>query len=101
MSDYRGTEGDDDINADVLKIAPWTTIYGLGGNDKISARGGNVNGGPGDDIITGLEFNTTAIYWNSPQGVKIDLALGTAEDGFGFTDKLFIVYTAALMPIRF
>ncbi len=88
MADYNGTEGDDDINADVLKIAAWTTIYGLGGNDKISARGGNVNGGPGNDIITGLEANTTAIYWNSPPGVKIDLALGTAEDGFGSTDKL-------------
>ena len=61
MADYNGTEGDDDINVDVLKIAAWTTIYGLGGNDKISARAGNVNGGPGNDIITGLELNTTAV----------------------------------------
>ena len=26
LSDYRGTEGDDKINADVLKITPWATI---------------------------------------------------------------------------
>ena len=92
MSDYRGTEGDDDINADVLNLAPWTTIFGLGGNDKISARAGNVVGGPGNDSITGLDLYTTVAYWGSTQGVKIDLALGTAEDGFGFTDKLVNIH---------
>ena len=93
MADYNGTEGDDDINADILKLAPWTTIYGRGGNDKISARSGNVVGGAGNDVITGLDAFATAAYWGSPKGVKVDLVLGTAEDGYGSTDTLSNIYS--------
>ena len=43
MSDYKGTEQDDVIDAKALDLAPWTPIYGLGGNDKISAASTVVN----------------------------------------------------------
>lgn len=88
MADYKGTEGPDTINAVDLKLADWTAIYGLGGDDVITARWANIIGGPGNDKIIALDNHTTAAYWGSPAAIYVDLAAGTAKDGWGGTDTL-------------
>ena len=92
MSDYKGTEQDDVIDAKALDLAPWTPIYGLGGNDKISAASTNMIGGPGDDTLTGLNAFAEAAYWGSPAGIDADLLTGKVKDGWGGIDTLINIY---------
>jgi hypothetical protein len=92
MADYRGTDQDDVIDAKALNIAAWTPIYGLGGNDQISAGSTNVIGGPGNDTIRGLDVYAEAAYWGSPAGIEADLATGKVKDGWGGTDTLINIY---------
>ncbi|MCD2514793.1 DUF4214 domain-containing protein [Massilia sp. G4R7] len=71
----------------------WDTIYGKGGNDIIRVYLGNVVGGAGDDRIEQLPSadwwrKLTAAYWDSPNGVTVDLEAGWAEDGWGTRDTL-------------
>mgnify|MGYP002629681965 CR=1 FL=1 len=56
-------------------------ILGLGGNDSLEGLAGNdtLYGGDGRDLAT---------YANDPAAVSVDLALGTATDGYGDTDTL-------------
>lgn len=92
MAEYRGTEQDDVIDAKALNLAPWPQIYGLGGDDKISAGSANIIGGPGNDIITGLDGFAEAAYWGSPAGIEADLLTGKINDGWGGTDTLVGIY---------
>lgn len=54
------------------------------GDDFLVGRGGNdtLDGGPGSDTVS---------YGDSPAGVSVDLAAGTAQDGFGSTDRVLSV----------
>lgn len=52
-------------------------IWGLGGDDVI-------NGGRGEDFVS-YEWD---VYYGGSLGVTVDLAAGTATDGFGATDTL-------------
>ncbi len=56
---------------------PASEFEGMAGNDTI-------DGGSTDNGFAGI-----VSYRSSPTGVVVDLALGTASDGFGFTDTLF------------
>ena len=48
-------------------------------------------GGPGNDILNGAGGTDLANYFSSPAGVTVDLAHGTAADGFGTTDTLISI----------
>jgi hypothetical protein len=86
--EYRGTPNDDMIDQDKQSIPAGSVIYGEAGNDTISVSIGNAIGGRGNDTIVANGPFATAAYWDSPTGVTVDLGKGTAEDGFGTTDKL-------------
>ena len=88
MADYFGSNQDDALSQRSLGLADWSTLNGLGGNDTLS--GGNLQlvGGPGNDLLKGESFSTTALYWDSPIGIVVDLAAGTVHDGYGSIDKL-------------
>ena len=74
------------------------SITGSDGNDSIDALSGNdtVHAGAGDDVLFGVGGNDlldggdgtdTAIY-DEGDAVEVDLAAGTASDGFGGFDTL-------------
>lgn len=54
------------------------------GDDVLMGRGGNdtLDGGPGSDSVS---------YEDSPAGVSVDLAAGTAQDGYGGTDRILSI----------
>lgn len=93
MADYKGTDQDDIIDGKALNLASWAPIYGLAGNDQISAGSANIIGGPGNDIITGLDAYAEAAYWGSPAAIEADLATGKVQDGWGGTDTLINIYS--------
>lgn len=64
----QGTDGDD-------------YLEGLGGNDALEGLAGN-------DVLNGGSGTDTATYERDTAGVTVDLAAGTATDGFGDTDTL-------------
>ncbi|MCG3178570.1 MAG: hypothetical protein BIFFINMI_00898 [Phycisphaerae bacterium] len=89
----RGGEGDDTL------LAAWgnDTLAGDAGDDTlIGDRGSNVLiGGAGDDLLlgsvgvggAGRAYNLVS-YADDPAGVTVDLAAGSADDGFGGHDTL-------------
>lgn len=90
-----GSLGNDVING----TAGADVIVGLGGDDRISGFDGNdlicggdgndeVIGGGGADTIDGGGGWDEISHSTSPAGVSVNLATGSASDGFGFTDVL-------------
>jgi Ca2+-binding RTX toxin-like protein len=63
------------------------TLDGGDGNDKIWAGRGSdtISGGEGSDTA---DFHDDGMGLAATQGVVVDLAQGTATDGWGFTDIL-------------
>ncbi|MEJ6023464.1 FG-GAP-like repeat-containing protein [Ramlibacter sp. PS4R-6] len=92
--EYHGTNGDDTLSESGLGIEPGSLIYAGNGNDSVTVSYANAIGGAGNDIITALTKWAGAAYFDSPTGVVIDLAAGTAQDGFGTVDRLVGVHTA-------
>ena len=86
--DYRGGTGDDVIDQKTLGIAEFANIYGGAGNDTISASSGNLIGEAGNDTLTATGGFVGAAYWLSPAGIKVNLATGIVQDGYGTVDKL-------------
>ncbi len=73
-----------DGNANVLYgFGSDDLIYGGGGNDIINGGGGNdvVVGGAGADNMDGGSGNNTLHYYDSVQGVTVNLAAGTGSGG--------------------
>ncbi len=72
----------------------WNNVFGEAGNDDIRLYQGTAVGGPGNDRFERLPVadqpwrNMDVAYWDSPAGVRVDLALGTAQDGYGGVDTL-------------
>lgn len=93
MADYRGTDANDSIEQDKLGIPGGSNIFGGKGDDTIVASAATVVGEQGNDTITALQSWVGAAYWNSPSGIKVNLATGVAQDGFGTVDKLINVRT--------
>ncbi len=93
MADYRGTDGNDNIDQDKLGLPAGTNIFGGKGDDTIVISNGNASGGEGNDTITSLQRWAGVAYWDSPSGIKVNLATGIAQDGFGTVDKLINVRT--------
>ncbi|NML62844.1 DUF4214 domain-containing protein [Massilia sp. RP-1-19] len=86
--DYNGTSGNDTIDQKALGIADGSSIFGGAGDDTITASSGNLIGEAGNDTLTGTGAYVGVAYWRSPAGVKINLATGIAQDGYGTTDQL-------------
>lgn len=93
MADYRGTDANDSLDQDKLGLPAGTNIYGGKGDDTIVVSNGNASGEEGNDTITSLAPWSGAGYWGSPNGVKVNLATGVAQDGYGTVDKLINIRT--------
>ena len=98
---------DDAPDGVTLDLAAGTVADGFGGSDRFSGavdfvagsdfddvlRGGGgdfeqFRGNAGDDLIDGRDGQDRVDYRGDPAGVMVDLALGSATDGFGDTDTL-------------
>jgi len=81
-----GRNGDDVLNGS----AGADRINGAAGDDVLNGGGGGdiLIGGAGNDILNGGAGTDTADYSGSPQGVVIDFAARTVDDGLGGVDTL-------------
>ncbi|MFM9992477.1 MAG: FG-GAP-like repeat-containing protein [Burkholderiaceae bacterium] len=86
--DYKGTPNKDVLSQKKLALPDWSSIYGLDGDDEIEVDIGVAVGGAGNDLLIGTSRFSTAAYYGSPKGVKIDLTTGKVEDGFGTIDTV-------------
>ncbi|WP_296948890.1 FG-GAP-like repeat-containing protein [uncultured Massilia sp.] len=87
--DYRGSAGNDDIDQRRDGIPQGAVIYGGDGDDTIGLDDALADGGRGNDTIVNRARGwATAVYWDSPAGVRVDLGQGWADDGFGTRDTL-------------
>lgn len=93
MADFLGTLGDDVLDQARLGLADWSgTIKGLSGNDKLSGGAIHLQGGAGNDVLTGLSGSTTVNYYDAPRGVSVNLLEGSALDGWGGVDTLVNIH---------
>lgn len=94
MADFRLGPGNDSYTAPDSDRNNWNHYFGEGGDDTIRFYQGQAIGGPGNDRIERIVYpgepwrSTFVAYWDSPAGVTVDLAAGTAEDGYGTRDTL-------------
>ncbi len=86
--DFIGTPQKDILNQKKLLLSDWSTIYGLEGDDEIEVDMAVAIGGAGNDLLIGTSRFSTAAYFGSPRGVKIDLTTGKVEDGYGTIDTI-------------
>jgi hypothetical protein len=96
VSSYQGTSGPDTINQVTLGLPDWTVIYGGAADDMITLAIGSALGEQGNDTIIGTSQWSTAVYWDSPAGVTVNLATGTAQDGWGGVDTLVDIHIVQL-----
>jgi Ca2+-binding RTX toxin-like protein len=71
----------------------WNRVFGGSGKDVIKLYQGEIIGGAGDDIIERLllkneDRHVWVSYWDSGNGVTVNLQEGWAIDGFGGRDTL-------------
>ncbi|HEY1043901.1 MAG TPA: FG-GAP-like repeat-containing protein [Telluria sp.] len=86
--EYQGTAGNDNLDQAALGLPAGSNLFGGAGDDTIKVTVGNAIGEAGNDTIIGAGDYAGAAYWTSPAGVVINLANGTAQDGYGTTDTL-------------
>ncbi len=89
MADYHYTDGDDIIQATTaLGFSSADKIFGDGGNDTAYLGDGvTFVSGPGDDTVIGSGVSQYAA-WDAQQIVRINLAEGWGDDGFGGRDQI-------------
>ncbi|MGE5518162.1 MAG: hypothetical protein ACM31D_20355 [Bacteroidota bacterium] len=78
-------------HADTLSgTADVNVLSGGGGDDRLFGRDGNdtLIGGQGNDLLDGGNGSDTVSYLHDPGGVTVDLAAGTATDGWGNHDTI-------------
>lgn len=65
-------------------------LFGGAGDDELYGHGGDdfLNGGAGDDQIDGGEGHDTVSYAENVQGISVDLAEQTADQGYDIGDDL-------------
>jgi len=92
MADIRLTNGNDKYEH--VQGANWDNIYGLDGDDelKVNQNGALIGGKGNDKLISTVSddgrWGGHVGYWDSPNAVYVDLALGFALDGWGTRDIL-------------
>ncbi len=85
-SNRYGTDGDDVFDN---RIDPVFNTFGGKGNDSFfSDEFSNFEGSAGNDTIVGGAAGVTALYWDSPSAIQVDLLAGFADDGWGTRDVL-------------
>lgn len=89
IEQVRGSEFDDTLIGDDDRNG----LEGEGGNDLIQGFGGddNLEGDAGNDMLDGGEGFDVVGHFDDPNGVDLDLAAGTATDGWGDTDTLISI----------
>jgi len=94
MAEIRLTHDDDVYEQKESDRHDWNNVFGRGGNDTLKVYSGTLIGGPGDDLLEQLPFpddpnrGINLAYWDSPNGVRVNLLEGWADDGFGTRDTL-------------
>lgn len=86
--EYRASDKGETIDEQALGLPTGSAIFGGRGNDTITFSNSNVDGGAGDDTFIFKGGFGAVVFWTSPVGVRVDLAKGTAQDGFGGVDAL-------------
>lgn len=68
-------------------------LWGNGNENLLQGGRGNDNlwGGAGNDTLDGGDGSDRVSYGGSPAGISVDLAAGTASDGYGNTDRIISV----------
>ncbi|MBD8049688.1 FG-GAP-like repeat-containing protein [Limnohabitans radicicola] len=89
---YNGTDGDDTIDQNTLRLANYVRIYPGSGDDKVTVSYAFVQGDAGNDLITDLTGASIVDYFASPMGIRADLTTGRVADGYGTTDILINVH---------
>lgn len=79
------------INQLTLNIGDGSLLKGGAGNDEITFWNANVQGSAGNDIFRSKGAWGAVVYWDSPKGIRVNLAAGKAEDGFGGADTFIDV----------
>ena len=92
MTDYYGTDENDEIDASELD-SNISNIYPKEGDDIVTNANSShtIISGPGDDNYSGLNFGYA--LWNAQQSTTVNLKEGWADDGFGTRDKISGVIT--------
>lgn len=91
-----GTDGNDVFDN---RIDPVFNTFGGHGDDAFfTEEYANFEGSLGNDSITGGNSGATALYWDSPSGIYVNLQAGYAHDGFGTRDILKNVTTIQATP---
>ncbi len=87
MTDYYGTDENDEIDASELD-SNISNIYPKEGDDIVTNANSShtIISGPGDDNYSGLSFGYA--LWNAQQSTTVNLKEGWADDGFGTRDKI-------------
>ena len=94
MADIRLTQGSDSYVETDPQRTDWNNVYGEAGDDYIEVIQGNIIGGPGNDTLVRSDlalpdpWRVQIQYWSSPQGIRVDLQEGWAEDGYGGRDSI-------------
>jgi Ca2+-binding RTX toxin-like protein len=75
-------------------------VWGIAGTAmadviRLSNAGDYARPGAGDDLVDGRGGIDLVDYGDAPAGIVADLAAGTAQDGFGFTDTLIAIEAVA------
>ncbi|MDB2414552.1 Ig-like domain-containing protein [Rickettsiales bacterium] len=90
-----GTDGDDTLNGtayndEIHGGSGNNNLSGGQGDDKIYGEGTNnyINGGAGADYIEGVNGWSGAFYYDSDEGVNLDLSTGTFTGGHATGDVL-------------
>jgi hypothetical protein len=96
VSSYQGTSGPDTIDQVTLGLPDWTVIYAGAGDDTITLAIGSALGEQGNDTIIGTSPWSTAVYWDSPAPVTVNLATGKVQDGWGGVDTLVNIHIVQL-----
>ena len=86
--EYRASDKGETINEQALGLPMGSAIFGGLGNDTITFWHANVDGGAGNDTFIFQGGYGAVVFWTSPAGIRVDLAKGTATDGFGGSDTL-------------
>lgn len=89
---YGAIDGSGDTSSTLDYSSGATNALIIGGNVGCTITGGSGNdwivGGQGNNTIDGGAGSNTVSFAQDPAGVTVDLATGTATDGWGNTDTL-------------
>jgi Ca2+-binding RTX toxin-like protein len=93
-----GTSGNDVFDNRVNSV--FNTVGGAGDDSFITDEFANFQAGQGNDTIVGGASGATAIYWDAPASIYVDLQAGYANDGWSTRDTLTRVSAIQATPFN-